>query len=76
MNLHASKNGVPPSEGVDVSGIETRHNRNLPEVFVDEGDPDRRGRAIQELCTEDHVLHVPPDTFAGHDALDRFAGDL
>jgi hypothetical protein len=41
MNQHASKNSVPPSVGVDVSGIETLLNRNLPEVFG-EGDPARR----------------------------------
>jgi hypothetical protein len=31
---------------------------------------------IQELYTEDYVLYVPPGTFVGHDALDKFAGDL
>jgi SnoaL-like domain len=29
-----------------------------------------------ELYTEDCVLYAPPGTFVGHDALDRFAGDL
>jgi hypothetical protein len=75
MKQHAGKNSVPPSVGVDVSGIETLLNRNLPEVFG-EGDPARRRRAIQELYTEDCVLYVPPGTFVGHDALDKFAGDL
>jgi len=75
MNQHASKNSVPPSVGIDVSGIETLLNRNLPEVFG-EGDPARRRSAIQELYTEDCVLYVPPGTFVGHDALDKFAGDL
>ena len=75
MNQHASKNSVPPSVGSDVSGIETLLNRNLPEVFG-EGDPARRRAAIQELYTEDCVLCVPPGTFVGHDALDKFAGDL
>jgi hypothetical protein len=75
MNQHASKKSVPPSVGADVSGIETLLNRNLPEVFG-EGDPARRRRAIQELYTEDCVLYVPPGTFVGHDALDKFAGDL
>ena len=60
MNQHASNNSVPPSVGVDVSGIETLLNRNLPEVFG----------------AEDCVLYVPPGTFVGHDALDKFAGDL
>jgi len=45
------------------------------EVFG-EGDPARRRGAIQELYTEDCVLYVPPGTFVGHDALDKFAGDL
>ncbi len=75
MNQHASKKSVPPSVGADVSGIETLLNRNLPEVFG-EGDPARRRAAIQELYTEDCVLCVPPGTFVGHDALDKFAGDL
>jgi hypothetical protein len=48
MNQHASQNSVPPSVGMDVSGIETLLNRNLPEVFG-EGDPARRSSAIQEL---------------------------
>ena len=75
MNQHASKKSVPPSVGADVSGIETLLNRNLPEVFG-EGDPARRRAAIQELYTEDCVLCVPSGTFVGHDALDKFAGDL
>src|ERR1700687_5114451 len=36
----------------------------------------RRRSAIQELYTEDCVLYVPRGTFVGHDALDKFAGDL
>ena len=75
MNQHASNNSVPPSAGEDVSGIATLLNRNLPEVFG-EGDPARRRHAIQELYTEDCVLYVPPGAFVGHDALDKFAGDL
>src|SRR5260370_39906544 len=75
MNQHASKKSVPPSVGPDVSGIETLLNRNLPEVFG-EGDPARRRAAIQALYTEDCVLCVPPGAFVGHDALDKFAGDL
>ena len=50
-------------------------NRNLQEVFG-EGDATRRRVAIEELYTEDCVLCVPPGVFIGHDALDRFAGDL
>ena len=50
-------------------------HRNLQEVFG-EGDPARRRTAIQELYTDDCVLYVPPGVFVGHDALDKFAGDL
>ena len=49
--------------------------RNLQEVFG-EGDATRRRAAIEELYTEDCVLYVPPGKFVGHDALDKFAGDL
>ncbi len=49
--------------------------RNLQEVFG-EGAPTKRRAAIKELYTDDCVLYVPPGTFVGHDALDKFAGDL
>ena len=49
--------------------------RNLQEVFG-EGDPTKRRSAIKELYMDDCVLYVPPGTFVGHDALDKFAGDL
>ena len=49
--------------------------RNLQEVFG-EGDAPRRRAAIEALYTEDCVLYVPPGTFVGRDALDKFAGDL
>jgi SnoaL-like domain len=49
--------------------------RNLQEVFG-EGDAARRRAAIEDFYTEDCVLHVPPGVFVGHDALDKFAGDL
>ena len=49
-------------------------NRNLQEVFG-EGDAARRRAAIEEFYTDDCVLYVPP-VFVGHDALDKFAGDL
>jgi len=75
MNQHASKESVPPSVGADVRIIETLLNRNLPEVFG-EGDPVRRRAAIGELYTEDCMLYAPQGTFVGHDALDKFAGDL
>jgi SnoaL-like domain len=50
-------------------------NRNLQEVFG-EGDAARRRAAIEELYTDDCVLYVPPGVFIGHNALDKFAGDL
>ncbi len=50
-------------------------NRNLQEVFG-EGDAARRRAAIEELYTDDCVLDVPPGVFVGHDALNKFAGDL
>src|SRR6201986_2693405 len=50
-------------------------HRNLQEVFG-EGDAARRRAAIGELYTEDCVLYVPPGRFVGHEALDKFAGDL
>ena len=54
--------------------IELLH-RNLQEVFG-EGDASRRRAAIDEFYTDDCALHVPPGTFVGRDALDKFAGDL
>ena len=50
-------------------------HRNLQEVFG-EGDPARRRVAIEGLYTDDCVLYAPPGVFVGHDALDKFAGDL
>ena len=49
--------------------------RNLQEVFG-EGDASRRRAAIRDFYNEDCVLYVPPGIFVGHDALDKFAGDL
>ena len=49
--------------------------RNLQEVFGG-GDAAKRRAAIKELYTDDCVLYVPPAIFVGHDALDKFAGDL
>ena len=54
--------------------IELLHG-NLQEVFG-EGDPARRRAAIERFYTDDCVLCVPPGVFVGHDALDKFAGDL
>jgi hypothetical protein len=64
-----------PSVRPDVSGVATLLNRNLQEVFG-EGDPARRRAAVRELYTEDCILYVPPGVLVGHDALDKFAGDL
>jgi hypothetical protein len=49
--------------------------RNLQEVFG-EGDATRRRAAIEEFYTDDCVLHVPDGVLGGHDALDKFAGEL
>jgi hypothetical protein len=49
--------------------------RNLAEVFG-ENDGERRRAAIPEIYAEDAVVHAPPGTIAGRDALDKFAGDL
>jgi hypothetical protein len=50
-------------------------HRNLQEVFG-EGDAARRRAAIEELYTDDCQVYVPPGIFVGHDALDKFAGEL
>jgi len=50
-------------------------NRNLQEVFG-EGNAEHRRAAIEDLYTEDCVVYVPPGVIVGHDALDKFAGDL
>jgi hypothetical protein len=75
MSQSAGQKAVPPSVGADVSAIKTLLSRNLPEVFG-EGDPARRRVAIQQLYTEGCVLCAPPGTFVGHNALNKFAGDL
>ena len=49
--------------------------RNLAEVFG-ERDAAKRRSAIQELYTDDCVVYTPPGIVVGHDALDKFAGDL
>jgi len=54
--------------------IELLH-RNLQEVFG-ENDAAHRRTAIESFYTEDCMLYVPPGVFVGHDALDKFAGDL
>ena len=49
--------------------------RNLQEVSG-EGNPAKRRSAITELYTDDCIVYVPPGTLVGHEALDKFAGDL
>ena len=44
--------------------------------FLERGDPTKRRSTIKEIYTDDCVLYVPPGSFVGHDALDKFAGDL
>jgi hypothetical protein len=75
MNPQANNSGALLSVCADLSGIESLLNRNLQEVFG-EGDPARRRAAIAKIYTEDCVLYVPSGAFVGHDALDKFAGDL
>ena len=50
-------------------------DRNLQEVFG-EGDAARRRAAIEEFYIDDCVVHVPDGVFVGHDAVDKFAGEL
>ncbi|MFD9668232.1 nuclear transport factor 2 family protein [Rhodococcus sp. NPDC059968] len=54
--------------------IELLH-RNLQEVFG-EGNATRRRAAIDEFYTDDCVLYAPDGVFSGHDALEKFAGEL
>ena len=54
--------------------IELLH-RNLQEVFG-EGDAARRRAAIKDFYNDDCVLYAPTGVVIGHDALDKFAGDL
>lgn len=75
MSRHSTKASAAPSAGADVSGVAMLLNRNLPEVFG-EGDSARRRAAIRELYTEDCMVYVPPGVMVGHNALDKFAGDL
>jgi SnoaL-like domain len=50
-------------------------DRNLQEVFG-EGDAARRRAAIEEFYTDNCVVHVQDGVFVGHDAVDKFAGEL
>jgi hypothetical protein len=50
-------------------------DRNLQEVFG-EGDAARRRAAIEEFYIDDCVVNVQDGVFVGHDAVDKFAGEL
>src|SRR5258708_29417556 len=50
-------------------------HRNIREIFG-EGDAKRRRAAIAALYTDDCVVYVPPGAITGHDAINKFAGDL
>jgi hypothetical protein len=50
-------------------------DRNRQEVFG-EGDAARRRAAIEEFYIDDCVVHVQDGVFVGHDAVDKFAGEL
>ena len=50
-------------------------DRNLQEVFG-QGDAARRRAAIEEFYIDDCVVHVQDGVFVGHDAVDKFAGEL
>ena len=59
----------------DAKLIATLLERNVTEVFG-ENEPERRRAVIPEIYAEDAVVHAPLGTIVGHDALDKFAGDL
>lgn len=54
--------------------VELLH-RNLQEVFG-EGDAARRRAAIDDIYSDDCAVYAPDGVLIGHDALDKFAGDL
>jgi hypothetical protein len=64
-----------PSVGDGVEHVRTLLKRNLAEVFG-EGDPQRRRKTIGEIYAHDATVYVPPGVIVGHEALDKFAGDL
>ena len=66
---------VRSSAGDDAKLVATLLPRNIAEVFG-ENDPERRRAGISEIDAEDAVVHAPTGTVVGHDALDKFAGDL
>ena len=78
MSPHGNEKNVDDvrsSAGDDAKLIAMLLRRNITEVFG-ENVPERRRAAIREIYAEDAVVHAPPGTIVGHDALDKFAGDL
>jgi hypothetical protein len=78
MAEHANKQKLQDGRSLvsdDPTLIATLAMRNLAEVFG-ENNPKRRRAAISEIYAEDAVVHAPPGAITGHDALDRFAGEL
>jgi len=65
----------PKIKGIMSTRIHELLLRNLQEVFG-QGNAKLRRAAIDELYTEDCQVYAPPQIFVGHEALDRFAGDL
>jgi hypothetical protein len=78
MAEHANKQKQQDGRSLvsdDPTLIATLAMRNLAEVFG-ENNPKRRRAAISEIYAEDAVVHAPPGAITGHDALDKFAGEL
>jgi len=55
--------------------ISTLLTRNLHDVFG-ENDPTRRRAAIDEIFSEDCVLHEPNGAYHGPEEIDRVAGKI
>jgi hypothetical protein len=52
-------------------------DRNIELLYCNlQEDAARRRAAIEDFYTKDCALYVLPGIFVGHDALDKFAGDL
>jgi SnoaL-like domain len=78
MARHANEKSAEDDQSTvsdEAKLIGTLLKRNIAEVFG-ENDPERRRAAIREIYAEDAVVHAPIGTIVGHDALDKFAGDL
>jgi hypothetical protein len=70
-----SRKQVMIQSNESVERIRELLDRNLQKVFG-EGDDEQRRAAIGELWAQDGVLYMPPGAIIGHNAIDRFAGDL